>query len=51
MEIGIEGREIGKTLERLLSEVIADPRLNTKETMVKLASQFQMQNAECKMQN
>ena len=51
MEIGIEGREIGKTLERLLSEVIADPRLNTKETMVKLARQFQMQNAECKMQN
>ncbi len=40
MEIGIEGREVGKTLDRLLSAVISDPRLNTKETLLKLAERI-----------
>ena len=35
--VGIEGREVGKTLDRLLSAVIADPELNTKEKLLALA--------------
>ena len=37
IELGISGREIGKTLAYLLGEVINDPSLNTKERLIALA--------------
>lgn len=37
ISIGIEGKNIGKTLETLLNEVIEDPKLNKKEYLLKSA--------------
>ena len=40
ISIGIEGKAVGKTLDRLLEAVIEDPSLNTKEELTALAEKL-----------
>ena len=40
IDLGIVGKDIGKTLEALFDATIDDPRKNSMETLIKLAKEF-----------
>ena len=40
MSVGIMGRDIGKTLDRLLEAVVEDPRLNNRETLLDMVEKM-----------